>query len=250
MKLKLLFYFSFLYLFSCSPSQRIMIKYEDTNPVKIQEATIGLALDEFLPELDGSIAVKSIEEDLDNKLDAGVLYMIEDNLITSLLNNDYTVVDRDPQILEGIARESVDSSIIPSEYLLTYRVIECGVLYSELTKEDKLKYNISTYSTSEKIERSARTRLHCRLVNVNTNEIIKAGFVDNEVKDVIRRSDIEDLSSFTYSFYPHGLPLQDKIKSNENENKIKEAKVKKNKKEKKRKWWITIPLFLFLAADD
>ena len=37
--------------------------------------------------LDGTISIKSIELDLTHNLDVGVVYMIEDNLITNLLEN-------------------------------------------------------------------------------------------------------------------------------------------------------------------
>ena len=232
-----------LFLFSCSSVHRVMIKYEDTNPVKIQQATKGLNLQEFLPELDGTISVKSIEVDLDNKLDTGVLYMIEDNLITSLLEYNYNVVDRDPDILNSITREGNDQGISSSDYLLTYRVVECGILYSELTKEEKVKYKLSTYSSTDKVERSARTRLHCRLVDTRTSQILEAGFVDNEVNDIVRREDIKDLTSFTYSFYPHGLPLQETNK----EDFSQQVEVKEDKK--KNRWWIAIPLFLLFSND-
>ena len=100
--------FFLLFLTSCSTSN-VKVSYDNTNPVKIEEATKGLNLLEILPdpsEVKGTIAVKSIEIDIDDQLDESVLYMIEDNLISSLIDNNYRVVERDPDALTSLYRES------------------------------------------------------------------------------------------------------------------------------------------------
>ena len=83
------------------------LDYNNTNPVKIEQATNGLTIDNIIPSnLDGTIAVRSIELDLNNHLDVGVVYMIEDHLITKLIENDYKGLERDPDALVNLYRES------------------------------------------------------------------------------------------------------------------------------------------------
>ena len=69
----------------------------------------GLEINKVLPdagELDGKIAIKSIELDNADNLDIGVSYMIEDNMISNLINHNYKVVERDPEILSALHSES------------------------------------------------------------------------------------------------------------------------------------------------
>jgi len=87
-----------------------------------------------------------------------------------------------------------------------------------------------------KIERSARTRLHVRLTNSKTSEIIAAGILENEVVDIIDKEDLEDLKQISYNYYHHTLPLQSHLADygyNEDTGYAeanKEAKVEKAKR--------------------
>ena len=259
-------FFFLLFLTSCSTSN-VKVSYDNTNPVKIEEATKGLNLLEILPdpsEVKGTIAVKSIEIDIDDQLDESVLYMIEDNLISSLIDNNYRVVERDPDALTSLYRESsskykrkkesnsdnqsydvselgnltlnssgesvinftisedgedikddnskdeknlIDTNLNSADYILSYRVIECGVIYSE-TNAVQEGLPIPDFAKLDNIERSAKTRLHCRLTNAKTSEIVAAGLIENEVVDIIDRDDINSLKKISYSYYHHTLPLQ------------------------------------------
>ena len=91
-------------------TKRSVVTYDLTNPVTLEKAVSGLNLSSLLPSPSalggGTIAVRSIESDIDNHLDSGVLYLIEDNLITLLINSGYNVVERDPDALDNIYRES------------------------------------------------------------------------------------------------------------------------------------------------
>ena len=252
--------FLFLFLMGCASFKTNIVNYDNTNPVKIEEATQGLDITEILPsanKVNGTIALRSLEyEALMSNLDAGVVYMIEDNLIESLINNNYRVLERDPQGLSSLYQESTqqyrtynnqygestnqddvtvtingetiieqstpgmsetankfyeneffDTSLEASDYILSYRVLECGVVYSDYTK-DKAASITANPADLLKIERSARTRLHIRLTNSKTSEIISAGILENEVVDVIDKEDLEDLKQMSYNYYHHTLPLQ------------------------------------------
>ena len=256
-KMKLFIFTTIMLLFITGCASTGYIKnYDNSNPIKVEEATKGLKINELIPaskELNGTISIKSIELDLTHHLDVGVVYMIEDNLITNLLENGYKVLERDPEALMNIFRESsskykkrnpkynnsmelsnplnlnaslsegasininnkdnkeIDNNnlikeelklteINSADYMLSYRVLECGVIYDEVPNGSTKDY--------QKVERRARTRLHCRLTNTKTSEIISAGIVENEIKDIINKEDIDDLEQISYEYYHHTLPNQ------------------------------------------
>ena len=263
MKYFILIFLAF-FISSCSKSKNNII-YDNTNPIKIEEATKGLSINEIVPSgLDGSVAVRSIELNLSNKLDVGVVYMIEDHLIDNLINNGNRVLERDPDALLNIYREStsnyqkanpqfnidldnqasqsetsdgvlvpgsgnvinvnlasdnnidnikqsdktkdthelLDTELNAADYILSYRVLECGVVYSSADENDKSVVNL------RKIKRSARSRLHCRLTNTKTSEIISSGLIENEVTDIVDKDDVLDLEQISYQYYHHTLPNQ------------------------------------------
>tara|TARA_X000000368_G_C22940232_1_gene671801 strand:- start:66 stop:998 length:933 start_codon:yes stop_codon:yes gene_type:complete len=257
--IKLIIISMILFLTSCSTSSSKYLKnYDNTNPIKIEESISGLNIDKLVPKLTGTIAIRSIELNMSDRLDVGVGYMIEDNLITQLINKGFKVLERDPDALSNIYRESftnyrknnpqfdlifanqniqekdkesvnvvnvnlsdqieakliadntqdelVKTELNSSDYLLTYRVLECGIVYSALDNEVvEKRFDIEDIAN---IQRNARTRLHCRLTNTKTSEIIAAGIVENEVVDVVKKEDILDLEQISYEYYHHTLPNQ------------------------------------------
>ena len=275
MRIKSLFYILLLLLVTGCSTNKI-IYFENGNPSKIEQATKGLKLNEFLPpskNLEGTIAIRSIETEVNHKLDSNILYLIEDILIASLIENQYKVVERDPNVLSNLYRESsdkfkieksnykesdlkekyIETNLNAADYILSYRVIECGVTYNNIKNEiGNMNYS--------KVERLAITRLHCRLTNAKTSEIIAAGLLDNEIIDIINVEDIESLKEISYNYYNYTLPIssneQLKIESNQSsdeknnvENKEENDSTKKEKKKSKRGWWLAIlfPLFNLMA---
>ena len=60
------------FFFTGCATKMSLVDYDQTNPVKIEEATKGLDLVNLLPnpdEIKGTIAVKSIEMDIEEHLD-------------------------------------------------------------------------------------------------------------------------------------------------------------------------------------
>ena len=280
--MKILFVVISLLLTGCAnfSNTAALVNYDNTNPVKVEQATQGLKIENVLPssnKVDGTIAVRTIElTALIEHLDADVVYMIEDNLISNLLENNYRVVERDPQALEHMYKESSskyqtagssgsgseslietlnlndltpgDSSdccgapegvwdylvddhkasqsdggeltstgLNAADYILSYRVLECGVVYNDYkgdtdTTTPTTGFGQAADVMTAKVERSARTRLHVRLTNSKTSEIIAAGMVENEVVDVISKAEIGPLSKISYKYYHHTLPLQNGTK--------------------------------------
>ena len=208
------------------------------------------------------------------------------NLISSLINNNYRVVERDPDALSSLYRESssnykrkndisaindqennkqvevnalgpgesvvninvsnisegsnnpneenklndpsllLDTDLNSADYILSYRVIECGVVYREIdARQEGLA--IPDFSELDNVERLARTRLHCRLTNAKTSEIIAAG-----------------LKKISYSYYHHTLPLQS-LEAYKDEKKINTNKKKETGREKVKKFSIGVMTTIF-----
>ncbi|MBM3321592.1 MAG: hypothetical protein FJY73_13090 [Candidatus Eisenbacteria bacterium] len=179
-------------------------------------------------------------------LDWGVRRMIEDNLISSMVSGGYRVLERDPDMLANLlsesssqysllnpenlptkrpsrtavsegnqieirvsgadARESphaedptVRTMQVPTELrsadrILAYRVLECGIVYRAIPEN------------RSEVERLARTRLHCRLEDAKTGEILRAGLLDSEISDVVPRKDMEKLKTIHYDYFDFRLP--------------------------------------------
>lgn len=81
-----------------------------------------------------------------------------------------------------------------ADKLLSYRVLECGVFYGKPPKDRK------------NVIRLARTRLHCRLEDTKTSEILASGLLEWEVADTIPKAQIESLIAMHYKSYYHTLP--------------------------------------------
>ena len=274
---------SIIFMMTSCSQKKVILNYDSTNPVRIEKANQGLDLASILPspdEVNGTIAIRSIEGAANGDLDDGVVYSIEDNLVANLLQAGYRVVERDPDALDNLYKEestkyskhksknsrqalfhSLDLSVLTpdsyllvdgeksgdvsasgccdsnaevfdylvtdhksivaekdrlyaedmlvstglsaSDYILSYRVLECGVNYFELDNLNKFATKISQDS---KYERSARTRLHCRLTDSKTSEILAAGLVENEVTDIVNKDDVKALQQMSYKYYHHTLP--------------------------------------------
>ena len=122
MKNKVTYLFlSIILLLTGCVSNKVSIDYDNSNPIKIEESAEKLEISDFFPPLiekkinNGTIAIRSIESDLDDGLDASLRYLIEDNLIVNLIDNGYKVLERDPEILHNLYRESSDKFRLPKE---------------------------------------------------------------------------------------------------------------------------------------
>jgi len=244
----------------CAVSNKTTVSYDRTNPVRIEESITGLPIETFVGEnvsIEKDIIVltstEEIHGDYDFFLDTGTRYLIEDNIISTLISSGYRVGERDPDVMWHLSRESKDkynlynfqykgsdaskkeeakapesatinnyyygevdnssnmsksdaklseeeseetvfTDLTAADILLTYRVLECGVIYKDIDMD------------MNNVERLARTRLQCRLTDAKTGEILNAGIVENEVIDVISKQDQNDLKEIHYKFYDHTLP--------------------------------------------
>mgnify|MGYP001189793797 CR=1 FL=1 len=271
---------SVIFISGCSVKEKMILDYEKSNPVKIEESARDLKVSDILPsskKIDGTIAVRSIEDHIDSHIDFSVRYLIEDNLISNLLNNGYRVVERDPDVLDNLYREEskkylkpkaddnkspliekldldiltpdtylisdgekidsgsaccgvsddvfnyliedhkslssdedelVSTGLSAADYILSYRVLECGVSYREIEDERGSGFQqVNDSFEGGEYERTARTRLHVRLTEAGSSEIVAAGLLEGKVEDVIKKEYATALRQIEHNYYFHTLPL-------------------------------------------
>ena len=188
-----------------------MALFEDSNQLflesTVREVDIAGPISEVVP--DGStVCVVSIETTATT--DIPVLAMIEDEFVENLVSEGYTVVERDDDLLKRMASEHVGddgytllgfpqpeirTGLLPAEYIASYRVLESGLIYRKGSKQDK-------------VAREAMVRLHLRVQNSRSGEILLARTIEGNLEDEIDRSLAGNLADFHYTHYSSRYPVQ------------------------------------------
>ena len=175
-----------------------------------------------------NIALFSIEDSL--TLDKPIVAMIEDQIISSLIEGGYTVVERDDDVIQNLISERkgvysltfnnpsenlkndkitgdapnpgisfMETQLSSAGILISYRILETGIVY----------YDIPDNKEYEK--REAMVRLHIRIHKTRTGEIVHATNLTSVLSDTVRQKFVNQLASFHYSFFPYEYPLQEKV---------------------------------------
>jgi len=92
--------------------------------------------------------------------------------------------------------QQYQSSLKSVDKIISYRVIESGIIYDYEEKDAGVN----------EVEREARTILEVRLTNAKTSEILDAVTLDGKANDFIDERDISALEHFSYKYYSHTLP--------------------------------------------
>ena len=147
-------------------------------------------------------------------VDSALIVGIEDEIIKEFVLSGYTILERDLHALAWMNNElnyqnnkTLKSKVIDSlnflprkselsssDKIISYRVIECGIIYKE-DPEDASIYN-----------REARTILEIRVINSTTSEVIDAVTLDGISKDEIPKKNISEINKFNYKYYKPLLP--------------------------------------------
>ena len=220
----------FLFIAGCA-STYIQISFEDSNQYFLEKTINQLDVGK---ELEGrispkyNIALLSIEDNL--TLDKPIVAMIEDQIISSLIEGGYTIVERDTDVIQNIIKEgdekyslifqkaSQDSSSVniikgsleprinfietqlsSAGALISYRILEAGIVYHEYPENKNSEI------------REAMVRLHIRVHKTWTGEIVHATNLSSSLSDTVRQEFVNQLASFHYSFFPYEYPLQEKV---------------------------------------
>ena len=220
----------FLFIVGCAPTY-IQPSFEDSNQYFLEKTINQLDVGK---ELEGrispkyNIALLSIEDNL--TLDKPIVAMIEDQIISSLIEGGYTIVERDTDVIQNIIKEgdkkyslifqkaSQDSSSVniikgslepginfietqlsSAGALISYRILEAGIVYHEYPENKNSEI------------REAMVRLHIRVHKTWTGEIVHATNLSSSLSDTVRQEFVNQLASFHYSFFPYEYPLQEKV---------------------------------------
>ena len=238
----------FLLFMGCATIQP---KFEDSNQLFIERTVdnmdLGNAMKKNIPS-GSKVALVSLEKEI--TLDKPIIALIEDQLIQSLMNSGFKVLERDQNAVENLIKENnhsdvysllqdkndilkstgvgveiskidfatlnpVETKIHSADYLINYRILECGVIYRDYdTKYDK---------------REGLVRLHIRVQKTNNGEIVIAQNIEGKKEDEIRKELVTQLADFHYSYFPYDYPLQP-IEKKEPLIKTKPAQKIKSKK--------------------
>ena len=228
----------------------IQPQFEDSNQLFIERTVDNLDLGNVMKKKipSGSkVAIVSLEKEI--TLDKPIIALIEDQLIQSLMKSGFKVLERDQNAVENLMKENthsnvysllqnnsellnskgikveisevdfapfnlVKTSIQSADYLINYRILECGIIYRDYdSKLDK---------------REGLVKLHIRVQKTNNGEIIVAQNLEGKKEDEIRKELATQLANFHYSYFPYDYPLQPVEKKGQL-NKIKSAQKIKSK---------------------
>ncbi len=132
--------------------------------------TVSFSVNEKVDK-DRKIAVHNLNEGYMESSEKTYCPVIEDQLITMLIGEGFSVVERNKSVLEKTGR----SDIPHADYVLAYRVLKCRV---EIEKGLSVKT----------ITRKAVTGLNIRLIDAETGNIVWAASVDvMEYSEISRR---------------------------------------------------------------
>jgi hypothetical protein len=103
------------------------------------------------------------------------------------------------------------SNLQSANKIISYRVIESGIIYDYEEKDAKVN----------EVEREARTILEVRVTDAKTSEILSAITLDGKANDFVNGADVRALKEFSYKYYSHTLP---KTHGNPRSSTVKERK--------------------------
>ena len=92
--------------------------------------------------------------------------------------------------------QKFQSSLQSADKIISYRVIESGIIYDYDEKDAQMG----------EVEREARTILEVRLTDAKTSEILSAITLDGSANDFVKEQDVKALKEFSYRYYSHTLP--------------------------------------------
>lgn len=211
----------------------------------VYELDLGAKMAAVLPAR-SSVSLVSLEgpETRDNALTA----TLEDQLIRSLLENEFVTLERDRDLLTrlvseragerfrltylpsdvtiaslggsagvgqsgvwtggylsgsasvteiaGAGRDTMmvfETQLDPADYLISYRVLECGIVYRDGSGDNK--------------KRESMVGLHVRVEDTNTGQILFADNLRGTLEDEVDSGQLKDLEQFHYSLYSHDFPV-------------------------------------------
>ena len=166
MKTSLILSDYFQYTVGCAPTY-ILSSFEDSNQYFLEKTINQLDVGKELKGIISpkyNIALLSIEDNL--PLDKPIVAMIEDQIISSLIEGGYTIVERDTDVIQNIIKEGnkkysltfnnpsenisydtvtgdaldpginfIETQLSSAENAIFYRILEVGILYENYPED-------------------------------------------------------------------------------------------------------------------
>ena len=219
-----------LFIVSCAP-KLTPPPFEDSNQRFIEkiikQLDIAKELENKVRKTD-RIVLLPIEQH--KPIDKPIIAMIEDQVISSLNQSGYNLLERDQVAIQQMIREGkekysltfnkpaenvfydtvtgdaldpginfIETQLSAAEVLISYRILEAGIVYHEYPENKNSEI------------REAMVRLHIRVHKTWTGEIVHATNLSSSLSDTVRQEFVNQLASFHYSFFPYEYPLQEKV---------------------------------------
>lgn len=194
-----------------------------------------------------SVALVSIEVTRENDwMDKAPIAMIEDQLIKSLVENGFKVVERDEDALRNLIREGTNKNYslshdqwedaiyspfydrwpsitdtlpklpfdVPDPTFQLYETQMKGADYlvSYRVLEAGILYKKNDNINSTKEIREGLVRLNVRAQSTKNGEIVWVGNLQGQNEDKVEKTLVPQLANFHYSYFGHKYPLQPKKK--------------------------------------
>ena len=194
--------------------------FNDSNQYFLEQVIAKLNISE---EMDGKISKKYrlgvYSIDTNENVARPIITMIEDHFIVSLVDNGFTLFERDTGLISKLSKEgevkyslsSLNSTVemseetIPSEskqnnldiyethlnsveIAIFYRLLEAGIIYQD--HPDEKGYN----------KRTGMVRIHIRILNTQTGEILHTAYITGKLSDSVRKEYKSQPAAFHYTF--------------------------------------------------
>jgi len=234
-----------LFAVGCAP--QIQPSFENSNQRFIEKTINKLDVgNELKGKINTTDRIALLSIETPDLLHRPIIAMIEDQVIASLIQQGYTILERDSEAIKKMIREGtekysltfktpsgnityeklagdaldpgisfLETQLVSADIVIFYRILEIGIIYME-DPDDK-----------EYEKREALISLHIRIQNVQNGEIIHATNLTSKSSDLVEKELVDRLASFHYTFFPYEYPIQENraddsiqkgpIQTNENE---------------------------------
>ena len=171
--------------------------------------------------------------------------MIEDELILSLRRYGFHMVERDENMILRMVREKKGRTysaslhpdsmgfthLDPADFQISYRVLETGLKYWDVSS---WKAKLLPMFYDRVTMRRSFSKLHVRVQNTATGDIIYAGNLASEKEDKVFTKYFEELNNYHYKFLTNDYPLQSIDDDDDKSDKV----LGDDKKRRKKFLWI------------
>jgi hypothetical protein len=188
------------------------VHYDNSNQIFLENTMKKLMVStKIIPHLPPgkSVSIHSVEYNL--SMDDKLRNMVEDYITNDLLKSEILVFERDDDLINYFVRENESFSLLndstslqefhkshlkSSDYILAYRILECGVRTTPVNRK--------------KLYREALIRLHIRLIETKSGQIKHIQNIAALKNDEVTNHMNTYYENFHYNIFDYVFPLNRK----------------------------------------